>query len=99
MVFYFLTAWLDNRDRKRKRKPDWICDNIQRKSFRNEGSIWSGYQDKVVLITGAGDVAEAAAKRLLCEGARCFSDSPRRRWTQPISGLKAEGGTGSALWA
>ena len=26
------------------------------------------YQDKVVLITGAGDVAEAAAKRLLCEG-------------------------------
>ena len=27
------------------------------------------YQDKVVLITGAGDVAEAAAKRLLCEGA------------------------------
>lgn len=45
------------------------------------------YQDKVVLITGAGDVAEAAAKRLLCEGARWLSlTSPRRRWTQPSPG-------------
>ena len=42
------------------------------------------YQDKVVLITGAGDVAEAAAKRLLCEGAK--GASPRRRWTQPSPG-------------
>ena len=45
------------------------------------------YQDKVVLITGAGDVAEAAAKRLLCEEQRWLSlTSPRRRWTQPSPG-------------
>ena len=33
------------------------------------------YEDRVVLITGAGDVALATAKRLLSEGAKvAFSD-------------------------
>ena len=50
------------------------------------------YQDKVVLITGAGDVAEAAAKRLLCEGAKvAFSDFSQEALDAAISGLKAEG--------
>ena len=49
------------------------------------------YQDKVVLITGAGDVAEAAAKRLLCEGAKvAFSDFSQEALDAAISGLKAE---------
>ena len=45
------------------------------------------YQDKVVLITGAGDVAEAAAKRLLCEGAKvAFSDFSQEALEQPSPG-------------
>lgn len=56
------------------------------------------YQDKVVLITGAGDVAEAAAKRLLCEGAKvAFSDFSQEALDAAISGLKAEGWDGERL--
>ena len=56
------------------------------------------YQDKVVLITGAGDVAEAAAKRLLCEGAMvAFSDFSQEALDAAISGLKAEGWDGERL--
>lgn len=48
------------------------------------------YQDKVVLITGAGDVAEAAAKRLLCEGAKvAFSDFSQE--ALDAANLRAEG--------
>lgn len=56
------------------------------------------YQDKVVLITGAGDVAEAAAKRLLCEGAKvAFSDFSQEALDAAISRLKAEGWDGERL--
>ena len=39
-----------------------------------------------MLITGAGDVAEAAAKRLLCEGAKvAFSDFSQEALDAAIS--------------
>ena len=41
------------------------------------------YEHKVVLITGAGDIAGATARRLLSEGGKvALTDFPGRRWTR-----------------
>lgn len=56
------------------------------------------YANRVVLITGAGDVAEAAARRLLSEGAKvAFSDFSQEALDCAISALKAEGWDGDRL--
>ena len=51
------------------------------------------YTDKTVLITGAGDIAGAAARRLLAEGARiALTDFSQEALIQAADSLAAEGG-------
>jgi len=50
------------------------------------------YTDKVILITGAGDVAGATAERLLDEGGKiAFSDFSQKALDETIEKLKKEG--------
>ncbi len=50
------------------------------------------YTDKTVLITGAGDIAGAAARRLLAEGARiALTDFSQEALIQAADSLAAEG--------
>lgn len=58
------------------------------------------YEDRVVLITGAGDVALATAKRLLSEGAKvAFSDFSQAALDSAIDQLKADGWAEDRLMA
>ena len=46
------------------------------------------FENKVVLITGAGDVAGAAAKRMMAEGARiAFADFSQQALDQAAADL------------
>lgn len=50
------------------------------------------FENKVVLITGAGDVAGAAAKRMMAEGARiAFADFSQQALDQAAADLQAAG--------
>ena len=51
------------------------------------------YEHKVVLITGAGDIAGATARRLLSEGGKvALTDFSREALDQEARMLKEEGG-------
>ena len=46
------------------------------------------YSDKTILITGAGDIAQATARRLLSEGGYvALTDFPKALWRTPSSPL------------
>ena len=54
------------------------------------------FADKVVLITGAGDVAHAVGLRVLSEGAKvAFADISSRPWPTPPGPWPAPAMTGS----
>lgn len=61
-------------------------------TIRLEGYAMERYEHKVVLITGAGDIAGATARRLLSEGGKvALTDFSREALDQEARMLKEEG--------